>query len=107
MQDDWSDWLAMAEFSYNDKVHTMMGFSPFYIMLGFHLQKGTELRVEVLTEAADNFAKHMKLVREEAAASMRVVQDTMNQFYDRKWGEDPGYKPGDEVYLLGKNLTTH
>jgi hypothetical protein len=31
----------------------------------------------------------------------------MKRFYDRKRGEDPGYKPGDEVYLLGKNLTTH
>jgi hypothetical protein len=28
MQDDWSDWLAMAEFSYNDKVHTTTGFTP-------------------------------------------------------------------------------
>lgn len=57
MQDDWADWLSLAEFSYNDKVHTMTGFSPFYTMLGFHMQKGTEPRLEVPTEAADNFAK--------------------------------------------------
>jgi hypothetical protein len=107
MQDDWSDWLAMAEFSYNDKIHTTTGFTPFYTMLGFHPRKGTEPRMEVPTEAADNFAKRMQLVREEAAASMRVAQDTMKRFYDRKRGEDPGYKPGDEVYLSGKNLTTH
>jgi hypothetical protein len=31
----------------------------------------------------------------------------MKRFYDQKRGEDPGYKPGDEVYLSGKNLTTH
>jgi len=37
LQDDWADWLPMAEFSYNDKVHTSMGFSPFYTMLGFYL----------------------------------------------------------------------
>jgi hypothetical protein len=76
-------------------------------MLGFHPRKGTEPRLEVPTEAADNFAKRMQLVREEAAASMRVAQETMKRFYDRKRGEDPGYEPGDEVYLSGKNLTTH
>jgi transposase InsO family protein len=39
MQDDWSDWLAMAEFSYNNKVHTTTDFTPFYTMLGFHPRK--------------------------------------------------------------------
>jgi hypothetical protein len=107
MQGDWADWLSLAEFSYNDKVHMTTGFSPFYTMLGFHLWKGTEPRLEVPTEVADNFAKRMQLVREEAAASMCMAQETMKCFYDRKRGEDPSYKPGDEVYLLGKNLTTH
>jgi hypothetical protein len=49
----------------------------------------------------------MQLVREEAAASMHIAQETMKHFYDRKRGKDPGYKPGDELYLSGKNLTTH
>jgi predicted DNA-binding protein (UPF0251 family) len=44
----------------------------------------------VPTEVADDFAKRMKLVQEEAAASMKVAQETMKQFYDRKRGEDPG-----------------
>jgi plastocyanin domain-containing protein len=101
MQDDWADWLSLAEFSYNDKVHTTTGFSPFYTMLGFHPQKGTEPRLEVPTEAADNFAKRMQLVQE-ATMSMCVAQETMKHFYDHKRGKDPGYKPGDKVYLLGK-----
>jgi hypothetical protein len=44
MQDDWADWLSLAELSYNNKVHTTTGFSPFYTMLGFHPRKGTEPR---------------------------------------------------------------
>jgi hypothetical protein len=52
MQDNWADWLAMAEFSYKDKVHTTMGFTLFYPMLGFHLRKGTEPRVEDLLSAS-------------------------------------------------------
>jgi hypothetical protein len=107
LQDDWADWLSLAEFSYNDKVHSTTGFSPFYTTLGFHPRKGTEPRLAVPTEAADDFAKRMQLVREEAAASMRVAQETMKGFYDAKRQADPDYKPGDKVYLSGKNLTTH
>jgi hypothetical protein len=62
MQDDWANWLSLVEFSYNNKIHTTTGFSLFYTMLGFHPRKGTEPRLEVPTEAADNFAKRMQLV---------------------------------------------
>jgi hypothetical protein len=96
----------MAEFSYN-KVHINTGFSPFYTMLGFHLRKGTEPRVAVPTEATTDFAKHMQLVQEEAAAAMHVAQDTMKRFYDAKRQEDPDYQPGDKVYVSGKNFMTH
>ena len=35
-QNDWSEWLAIAEFQYNDKAHSATGHSPFYIMQGQH-----------------------------------------------------------------------
>ena len=41
-QSDWADWLALAEFSYNDKQHLATGFSPFYVNHGQHPYKGTE-----------------------------------------------------------------
>jgi hypothetical protein len=30
-QSDWVEWLSCMEFSYNDKVQSSTGFSPFYI----------------------------------------------------------------------------
>ena len=83
MQDDWSEWLTMAEFSYNDKVHSTTGVSPFYMALGFHPRKGIEPRQEVPTESASDFAGRMERVREEAAAAIRHTQEVMKEYYAR------------------------
>ena len=39
-QDNWTDWLAAAEFQYNDKKHTAMGRTPFKLNFGRHPWKG-------------------------------------------------------------------
>ena len=38
-RDDWSEWLAIAQFSYNNRIHTAMGYSPFYLTYGQHPYK--------------------------------------------------------------------
>jgi len=35
-QDDWTEWLAIAEFAYNDKKHVTMGKTPFELNFGRH-----------------------------------------------------------------------
>ena len=35
-QDDWTNWLATAEFQYNDKKHAAMGKTPFKLNFGRH-----------------------------------------------------------------------
>jgi hypothetical protein len=34
MQDDWADWLATAEFVYNNCEHSATGHSPFFLEYG-------------------------------------------------------------------------
>jgi hypothetical protein len=70
LQDNWADWLILAEFNHNDQVSKTTGFSPFFVTMGFHLQKGTEPCLKVLTEDATKFATRMSKVREEAGAGM-------------------------------------
>jgi transposase InsO family protein len=84
LQDNWADWLTLAEFNHNDQVSKTTGFSPFFVTMGFHPRKGTEPRLKVPTEDATKFATRILKVREEAGAAMLAVQETMKRFYDAK-----------------------
>ena len=63
-QDDWADWIPLAQFSYNDKVHTSTGHSPFFLNYGQHPWKGVDTQVKVKTKAAGDFAREMAKVGE-------------------------------------------
>ena len=39
-QNNWTDWLAVAEFQYNDKKYAVMGRTPFELNFERHLWKG-------------------------------------------------------------------
>jgi len=41
-QTNWPEWLAIAEFSYNNKIQKSIKISPFYANYGFNPQMGFE-----------------------------------------------------------------
>jgi len=53
-QDDWTNWLAAAEFQYNDKRHTATGRTPFELNFGRHPWKG-DLMVQTNTPRVEEF----------------------------------------------------
>src|SRR5260221_7579602 len=55
-QDDWANWLLLAEFAYNNKVHTATCWTPFELDAGQHPRLGVEPMRTSTVEAADAFA---------------------------------------------------
>jgi len=86
-QEQWPEWLGMAEFAYNNKVHTETKVSPFQANHGQNPRMGFELRKKGRYKGAERFADRMKKVQEEAKAALQKAQEDMKQYADRERGE--------------------
>jgi len=102
-QEQWSEWLGMAEFAYNNKVHTGTKLLPFQANSGQDPRMGFELRKKGRYERAEKFAKKMEEVQREAKAVLVKVQKDIRRYANRHRTE-VGYKIGDLVLLSTMDL---
>ena len=58
-QDDWFEWILLAEFAYNNQVHASTQTTPFLLDNGQHPQLGVEPIRETRLEALGEFTTHM------------------------------------------------
>jgi len=103
-QKDWPEWLAMAEFAVNNKVHTATKVSPFMANYGREMRMGGDIRKKGKVENATEFVERMKKVHEEAEAVLRKTQEEMKRYADRGRKETEKWKKGDKVLLSTKDL---
>ena len=103
-QKDWPEWLAVAEFAINNKVHTATKVSPFMVNYGKELRMGGDIRRKGKIKRATEFVERMKKVHEEAEAALRKTQEEMKRYGDRGRKETEEWKKGDRVLLSTKDL---
>jgi len=103
-QKDWPEWLAIAEFAINNKVHMATKISSFMANYGKELRMGGDIRKKGKVESATEFAKRMKKVHEEAEAVLRKTQEEMKRYADRERKETEEWRKGDRVLLSTKDL---
>ena len=103
-QEQWSDWLGIAEFAYNNKVHSSTKTSPFKANYRQDPRMGFEIRRKGKYKGAEKFVIKMKKVQEEAKVVLGKAQEKMKKYADRKRTEADKYKVGDLVMLSTKDL---
>ena len=103
-QDDWVQWLALAEFCHNNRVQASTRQTPFMLNNGRHPRIGTEPFRDSKMESVDTFVKSMQEARKEAEAALQRAADDMSRFYDQNRKTATVYKVGDMVWLDGKDL---
>jgi len=96
-QEQWPEWLGMAEFAYNNKVHAGTKMSPFQANHGQNPRMGFELRKKERYEGAERFAERMKNVQEEAKVALQKAQEEMKRYADRERREVEEYRVGNLV----------
>ena len=82
-QDNWSDWLSVAQFCHNDRQHSATGHSPFFLNYGYHPRKGLEPPREYKVEAVGEFIKRIDQARKTAKEALEKAASIMKQQYDK------------------------
>ena len=102
-QNDWVEWLALAEFAHNQNT-TVSGYSPFMLNFGQQPNIRGEHRKTVRNESAKEFVEMMQGTFKLAKESLEHAAKDMKRFHDRKSRTSIEYQPGDLVLLEGTNI---
>src|SRR6266478_1973425 len=107
-QDDWADWLPLAEFAYNNCVHSATCHTLFELDSGQHPRMGLEPTWSSTVEAADDFAQQMSQMQDKVKAALEHAADKMAWYYDCQRSLTPTYEVRAKVWLNTQNyMTTH
>ena len=102
-QDNWTEWLAAAEFQYNDKKHAVTGQTPFELNFGRHHWKG-DLMIQMDIPRVEEFLIGLQKSWERANKVMEEVQKNMKKQFNKKRRTPQGLKIGDNMWLENKNI---
>jgi len=103
-QNNWSEWLATAEFAFNNKIHTVTKSSPFQVNYGRESRMGFDIRKKGKNEKAEEFVREMKERHEEARTVLVKLQEEMKRQVDRSRKEAEKYRVGDKVLISTKDF---
>jgi len=105
-QDDWVTMLPIAEFTYNNSVHSSTGVSPFYALYGYHPELTWDVDDDMKkgeAPAARERAIQINRVREQLLKRLENAIAYQKSYYD-KHHKPKSYNVGDKVMLATKNL---
>jgi len=77
------EWLAAAEFQYNNKKHAATGHTSFKLNFGWHLWKG-DLTKQTEFPKLEEFLIGLQKSWEEATKTMNMAKETIKRQFDKK-----------------------
>ncbi|KAI0992596.1 hypothetical protein K3495_g15589 [Podosphaera aphanis] len=107
-QDNWHDFISMAEFSYNNSVSTSTKVSPFFANYGYNP------RYQILTRSnhipkiieIQKFQHQLKSLESFIKAEIRYAQEVAAENSNLSRLPPPVFREGERVWLLRKNIAT-
>ncbi|KAG0156271.1 hypothetical protein PDIDSM_3448 [Penicillium digitatum] len=98
LQDDWSEWLPLAEFTANSHYSESTRVSPFYANYGFHPRIGFEPSQPASHPATRDAEKF--------ATRMQELTDPIRRTNEPSRAPARRYRPGQLVWLNARNIRT-
>ena len=116
-QDDWTDYLPLAEFAMNNQVNESTGISPFFANYGFNPRLGIEpagpcpptLSVQAKKEffRADAVASRFDRILAQLKALSRISQQRYEDNANTRRDEGALFRKGDMVMVSLENMKTN
>eukprot|EP00798_Chlamydomonas_sp_ICE-L_P006474 gene6474-3111_t len=99
MHEDWTTWLPLAEFAYNNSQHRSIGTTPFYANYGFHPTSPASFIVpsDVSPDAAD-YINNLKYVQALVSRELEFAKAQQAEYADRR-RRPLQFHVGDQVRL--------
>ncbi|KAM3854145.1 uncharacterized protein M6D78_019368 [Vipera latastei] len=103
-QDNWVDYLAIAEFAFNNSQHTSTQMTPFLANVGYHPRFFPLSPVDSPEPAANEFMAELQAIHRLVRRQLEKAKADYKRFADRSRRDTPPLSVGDRVWLSTRNL---
>jgi hypothetical protein len=111
LQDDWADWVPLAEFATNNQASKTTGTLPFFVNKGFHPRCQFDLMPTTMNDINDRCtlttSKTLSEIHSHLCAEIHRAHHWYQDNADKHLLPSPNYQPGDLVWLDARNWKTH
>ena len=105
-QDDWVDYLPVAEFAFNNAENSSTKQTPFFANLAYHPSFEPQITERSTVPAAQDLAQRLDHIHAELRAELKHAQDLQAHHYNQHKQPSPEYQPDQLVWLLRRNIKT-
>jgi hypothetical protein len=105
-QDDWTAYLSLAEFAYNNTLHASTQQTPFFSNYGYHPKLDLLSPSSNINPAAEGFAKQLSELQATLKLQLQAAQESYKASADKYRNKAPTFKVGSKVWLLRRNIKT-
>ncbi|ESK80737.1 retrotransposon nucleocapsid protein [Moniliophthora roreri MCA 2997] len=100
-QDKWAELLPFTEFAHNNRTHSTMKKSPFYLMMGYNPRPLPMAFMKTMILSIETRLSELKRLQEETYSLMELARRKMEGTAKRSFTP---FTVGQKVWLEGKNL---
>ena len=98
--------MALAEFVFNNTINSSTQQTPFFANVGFHPNFDITITERSTNPSAVDLTTRLSIIRKELQAELNHSNEYMSKYYNQQHLSAPEFSPGDNVWLLRRNIKT-